>query len=77
VKAVAVTTPGGFEALEPVERDVVFVRTDSGRLAALVAAVAAGTLTTRVDRTLPLRRAAEAHRIVERDHPRGKVVLIP
>jgi NADPH:quinone reductase-like Zn-dependent oxidoreductase len=43
----------------------------------LVDAVAAGKLRTRVDRTLPLEKAAEAHRLVEAGGLHGKVVLTP
>lgn len=39
--------------------------------------IAAGTLTVRIDRTLPLADAAEAHRHIERRRTRGKVLLQP
>lgn len=44
-------------------------------LAALVDQAAAGTLRTRVAATMPLREAAEAHRLVEAGGLRGKIVL--
>ncbi len=39
--------------------------------------LAKGMLTAKVHATLPLSKAAEAHRMVERDHPFGKIVLLP
>jgi NADPH:quinone reductase len=74
---VVATRPPTGDAPRDIRHEVVFVRPDTQRLTALVAAVAAGTLMTRVARTLPLHQAAEAHRAVEQDHPRGKVVLRP
>ncbi|REG00763.1 NADPH:quinone reductase-like Zn-dependent oxidoreductase [Asanoa ferruginea] len=44
-------------------------------LADLVGQAAAGTLRTRVAATMPLREAAEAHRLVEAGGLRGKIVL--
>ncbi|MFG3225535.1 NADP-dependent oxidoreductase [Kitasatospora sp. NPDC048194] len=46
------------------------------RLAELAALAAAGKLTIHIRRTLPLARAAEAHRELETGHGRGKIVLI-
>jgi NADPH:quinone reductase len=40
-------------------------------------AVAAGTLRVRIDRVLPLREAAEAHRRLESRQTTGKLLLIP
>jgi NADPH:quinone reductase and related Zn-dependent oxidoreductases len=53
------------------------VHGDREALRELVDAVAAGELRTRVDRTLPLTEAAEAHRLVEAGGLHGKVVLTP
>ena len=46
-------------------------------LRAMVGAVEAGDLQTRIDRVLPLAEAAEAHRLVEAGGLQGKVVLTP
>jgi NADPH:quinone reductase len=53
------------------------VRSDPGALATLTKQVAEGALRTRVALTLPLSRAAEAHRLVEAGGLRGKIVLVP
>jgi NADPH2:quinone reductase len=39
--------------------------------------IAAGELKLRIDRTLPLAEAAEAHRLLEARKTTGKVLLIP
>jgi NADPH:quinone reductase-like Zn-dependent oxidoreductase len=46
------------------------------RLAELAALAVDGRLTVHIRRTLPLARAAEAHRELETGHGRGKIVLI-
>ncbi|MBV9004009.1 MAG: NADP-dependent oxidoreductase [Solirubrobacterales bacterium] len=51
------------------------VHTDPVALASLTRMAASGALRTRVNRTLDLVDAAEAHRLVERGALRGKVVL--
>ena len=51
------------------------VKPAAAALARLVAAVADGSLRTRVAATMPLAQAAEAHRLVERGGLRGKIVL--
>ena len=43
----------------------------------VMALVASGRLEARVDRTLPLEAAAEAHTLVERRAVVGRVVLVP
>ena len=52
-----------------------FVRPDSAQLAALVAMLEDGTLRVEVQQVLPLEDAAEAHRVLEDGHVRGKLVL--
>jgi len=51
------------------------VNSDAPALAELTRQVASGQLRSRIDRTLDLSRAAEAHALVERGGLRGKVVL--
>jgi len=46
------------------------------RLADLTALHEAGKLAVHVSATIPFSRAAEAHRLIETGHVRGKVVLI-
>ncbi|WP_329106643.1 NADP-dependent oxidoreductase [Micromonospora sp. NBC_01699] len=60
-----------------VRQQVVLIRFDRELLRELIVEVARGRLRTRVATTLPLARAAEAHRIVEAGGVRGKVVLTP
>ncbi|MFI6514424.1 NADP-dependent oxidoreductase [Spirillospora sp. NPDC050679] len=55
----------------------VWISADAGRLAELSALVDAGRLTTRVARTLPLEKAAEAHRLLAEGGLRGRLVLVP
>jgi NADPH:quinone reductase-like Zn-dependent oxidoreductase len=43
----------------------------------LMAAVASGRLLPRIDRVLPLSRAAEAYRLLEEGRQFGKIVLVP
>jgi len=53
----------------------VFVRPDPVMLATLSRMVDDGRLAVHVSETFPLERAADAHRIVQGGHARGKVVL--
>ena len=53
----------------------VFVRPDGEQLAALGELVEAGRLRIEVAREFPLAEAAEAHRLLEKGHVRGKLVL--
>jgi NADPH:quinone reductase-like Zn-dependent oxidoreductase len=53
----------------------VFVRPAAADLAALVGFVEAGRLRVHVSRTFPLAQAADAQRLVQAGHVRGKVVL--
>jgi NADPH:quinone reductase len=67
----SVELPDGLEVR--VEKPL--VHSDPEALAELTRMVAEGRLRSRLDRTLDLARAAEAHRLVERGGLRGKVVL--
>lgn len=58
-----------------IEVSVPTIAPDRGRLEALAGMLAARRLSVEVGRALPLAEAAEAHRIVEGGHARGKVVL--
>jgi NADPH:quinone reductase-like Zn-dependent oxidoreductase len=60
-----------------IRQESFLIHHDRMALRELVDAVAAGKLRTRVDRTLPLAEAAEAHRLVEAGGLHGKVVLTP
>jgi NADPH:quinone reductase-like Zn-dependent oxidoreductase len=60
-----------------IRQEVFLIHHDRAELARLVDEVAQGRLKTRVDRTLPLAEAAEAHRLNEAGGLRGKVVLVP
>jgi NADPH2:quinone reductase len=60
-----------------IRKESFLIHHDRNALRELVDAVAAGELRTRVDRTLPLAEAAEAHRLVEAGGLHGKVVLVP
>jgi NADPH:quinone reductase-like Zn-dependent oxidoreductase len=55
----------------------VLVEVDRPALSQLIEAVAEGRLRTRVAATFPLEDAAEAHRLFEAGHLRGKIVLVP
>jgi NADPH:quinone reductase-like Zn-dependent oxidoreductase len=52
-----------------------FVRPDADDLATLSRLVDEGRMTVHVERTLPLEAAADAHRLLESGHMRGKVAL--
>lgn len=52
-----------------------FVRPDADELAMLCGLVDDGAVTVHVERTFPLQQAAEAHRLIEGGHMRGKIVL--
>jgi NADPH:quinone reductase-like Zn-dependent oxidoreductase len=53
----------------------VFVRPERDHLDALAALVADGRLGVDIARTFPLDEIADAHRLSEQGHPRGKVVV--
>lgn len=52
-----------------------FVRPDAGDLLRLTELAEQGVITVHVTRTFPLERAAEAHRLSQEGHTRGKIVL--
>ena len=52
-----------------------FVRPDAGDLAVLCGLVDEGRLAVHVERTFPLEQAADAHRLLEGGHMRGKAAL--
>jgi NADPH2:quinone reductase len=60
-----------------IRQEAFLVHHDREALRELVDAVAAGKLRTRVDRTLPLAEASEAHRLVAAGGLHGKIVLTP
>jgi NADPH2:quinone reductase len=65
------------EAARNVRQSMVMIRSDEAGLRDLIDKVVAGTLRTRVARTLPLAEAAQAHRLAEVGGAHGKIVLIP
>ncbi|HEX6457541.1 MAG TPA: NADP-dependent oxidoreductase [Thermoleophilaceae bacterium] len=67
----------GADPARGIRQEVFLIHPDRDMLARLVDDVAEGRLRTRVDRTLPLTDAAEAHRLNEAGGLRGKVVLLP
>ncbi|MGW1727282.1 NADP-dependent oxidoreductase [Streptomyces sp. NPDC002306] len=52
-----------------------FVRPDAGDLLRLTELAEQGVITVHVTRTFPLERTAEAHRLSQEGHTRGKIVL--
>ena len=74
---------GGKRVVSIIEPDTVlelggryvFVRPDRDGLAALTQLVEDGHLSVTIAETFPLERIAEAHRLSEEGHPRGKVVV--
>ncbi|MBA1329961.1 hypothetical protein QQ73_01785 [Candidatus Endoriftia persephone str. Guaymas] len=64
--------------LTPMLRDLPEARDHHGEILEQCAELAdSGKLDLRVSRVMPLEEAAEAHRLVEAGHTRGKIVLIP
>ncbi|KRT53673.1 zinc-dependent alcohol dehydrogenase family protein [endosymbiont of Ridgeia piscesae] len=64
--------------LTPMLRDLPEARDHHGEILEQCAELAdSGKLDLRVNRVMPLGEAAEAHRLVEAGHTRGKIVLIP
>lgn len=48
---------------------------DTATLTAIAELIDAGTVSVHVDREFPLQQAAQAHRLLEKGHTRGKIVL--
>jgi NADPH:quinone reductase-like Zn-dependent oxidoreductase len=79
---VVIPSASRLEALREAAADRVQVRhmlvePDEGGLVALWLSVRTGKLRPHVERTFPLERAAEAHRLGEQGHTTGKLVLVP
>jgi len=69
---------GSLFLTRPKLQDYVRTRAELlSRVADVLGAVADGTLRVRIDREVPLARAAEAHRALEARATTGKVLLIP
>ena len=79
---VVIPSASRLEALREAAADRVQVRhmlvePDEGGLVALWLSVRTGKLRPHVERSFPLERAAEAHRLGEQGHTTGKLVLVP
>ena len=73
-RIVSIVDPGVKEA-EGVEGFYVFVRPDAASLRELARRYDAGELRAEIAATFPLERAADAHRMIEEGHVRGKLVV--
>jgi NADPH:quinone reductase len=60
-----------------VHQVAMLIEWDADALRTLLADAAAGKLRSRIDQTVPLADAAEAHRLAEQRGRRGKIVLVP
>ena len=60
-----------------IEAHIPSIAPDRSVLTEVASLLASGELSIEVGRTYPLTDAAEAHRLLEGGHSRGKVVLIP
>jgi NADPH2:quinone reductase len=69
---------GSLFLTRPTLRDYAATRAELlERAGAVLGAVSRGELRVRIDRTLPLERAADAHRALAARETTGKVVLLP
>ncbi|MGW4893208.1 NADP-dependent oxidoreductase [Kitasatospora sp. NPDC004240] len=75
--AFVAVTGGAPAGLRGIRVSTVWIAADGAALAGLSALAAEGRLTLRVAGTLPLERAAEAHRRLEKGGLRGRLVLLP
>ncbi len=76
-RLVSIVDPDTVDALqeEGIDAQYLFVEPDSAQLTELTALIEEGQVCTYLDAVLPLKNAAEAQRLVETAHVRGKVVL--
>lgn len=71
----SIATPDIADGRDDVTGHYVFVRPSAAELDALAELAANGQLTPTIAATFPLDQAADAHRLLEEGHVRGKVVL--
>ena len=71
------TRPVEDEPGRGIRQEAMLIEWDADGLRGLLHDVAGGRLRTRVDRTVPLTDAAEAHRLSDQRGRRGKIVLVP
>ncbi len=69
-------TPAAQQA-KGIRLHYVFVAPNAAQLKRLAALADAGRLRTHLAAVLPLEQAAEAHRLIQTGHTRGKIVLVP
>jgi NADPH2:quinone reductase len=79
-RMVSITTPKSALIEEMVKEkniryEYVFVRPEAGQLEKLASLIDAGKIRTHLSTVLPLEDAAEAHRLMESGHTKGKIVL--
>ncbi len=74
---IVTTRPVEDDAGRGIRQAPMLIEWNAAMLRSLLGDVAAGRLRTRIDRTIPLARAAEAHRLSEERGRHGKIVLVP
>ncbi len=70
----AKTRPGAGRAHDAIATNYM-AQPNGGQLREITALIEAGKVRPTVSKVLPLDQVQEAHRAVEQEHPRGKVVL--